>query len=198
MIIYYSLVDASSVIRKQRFLHDAPFWPLPEPLLAVTTIDAFQCTYTCTTRVDCCYSYNKPAKRCYLYADQPGAPVVTKAQRNGNVFYILHLHVYIRIYSYYSQLYEKKIRGIDSSHVNPCVKTLLKENQGDYRLSYDYIRFDARWDTRFVRSRLLRKTCKYCFHQVLRVVWCVIHTKTTMVVIPGAELQYYVNKFVKI
>ena len=77
MIIHHSLVDASSIIRKQRFLHDSPFWPLPEPLLAVSTTNVFECTYACTMRVDCSfYSYNKPTRKCYLYADQPGAPVV--------------------------------------------------------------------------------------------------------------------------
>ena len=98
VIIYHSLVDASSVVRKQRFLRDASSSPLLEPLLVVSVENAFQCTYACALRVDCgFYSYDKPAKTCSLYVDQPGSPVVAKAKGTGHVFYkgndILHLHL---------------------------------------------------------------------------------------------------------
>ena len=99
VIIYHSLVDASSVVRKQRFIRDAPSSPLLEPLLMVSVENAIQCTYACALRVECSfYSYDKPAKTCSLYVDQPGAPVVAKATGTGHVFYkgsdILHLHFF--------------------------------------------------------------------------------------------------------
>ena len=99
VIIYHSLVDASSVIRKQRFLRDAPSSPLLESLSVVSVENAFQCTYACAVRVDCSfYSYDKPTKTCSLYEDLPGAPVVAKAKGTGDFFYkgddMIYLHLY--------------------------------------------------------------------------------------------------------
>ena len=182
MIIHHSLVDASSIICKQRFLHDVPFWPLPEPLLVVSTTNAFQCTYmyACTMRVDCSfYSYNKPSRKWYLYADQPGAPVVTKAKGNGNVFY---KGVYI-LYLYSLHL-----------HILILQPVVPKQETKNWFFSYHSMWYNARWIMRLMPSGFVEKRCKYCSHQALTAVGCVIHTKTTMVVILGAKLQYRGNK----
>ena len=81
-------VDASSVIRKQRFLRDEPSSPLPEPQVVASKQTALQCTYACLAHANCSfYSYDKVAKNCSLYGSQPEAPVVAKPQGTGNVFY---------------------------------------------------------------------------------------------------------------
>ena len=88
MIIICLRADASSVIRKQRFLRDEPSSPLPEPQLVVSKHTAFQCTYACLAHVNCSfYSYDKVAKICSLYGSQPEAPVVAKPQGTGNMFF---------------------------------------------------------------------------------------------------------------
>ena len=88
MIIICLRVDASSVIRKQRFLRDEPSSPLPEPQLVVSKHTAFQCTYACLAHGNCSfYSYDKVEKNCSLYGSQPEAPVVAKPQGTGNMFY---------------------------------------------------------------------------------------------------------------
>ena len=88
MITICLRADASSVIRKQRFLRDEPPSPLPEPQLVVSKHTAFQCTHACLSHANCSfYSYDKVANNCSLYGSQPQAPVVAKPRGTGNVFY---------------------------------------------------------------------------------------------------------------
>ena len=106
VIMHYSLVNASNVIRKQHFLRETPPSPLPKPLLVVSMEKAFQCTYSCAERMDCSfYSQDKPTKKCSLYVDQQGDPVVARATGTGDIFYKGDF-MGIYIYTWYTHIGE--------------------------------------------------------------------------------------------